>query len=111
MSDMVVLIQENQTQVEILEDQTIIKVYEENSSVTIADVVLIDTIPAEISGVNFTQNLASSTWVIAHNLGYKPIVEVFSVGGVQMIGTVVHISHNLVNVQFEVAVAGFARLI
>jgi len=57
-----------------------------------------------------TQSSASSTWTINHNLGYKPAVELLTVGGVEMEGDVVHVSDNQVIVYFVISVAGTARL-
>lgn len=63
------------------------------------------------AGLNFTQTLAATTWTISHNLGYIPAVMSFSVGGVEMVGTVINIDSNNLQIQFNEAVAGSARLI
>lgn len=63
------------------------------------------------AGYNYNQPVASVLWIINHNLGYKPGVAVFTVGGVEQEGTAVHISVNQVQVQFVLPTAGFARLI
>lgn len=56
------------------------------------------------------QTQPSDTWTIAHNLGFKPAAVAFSVGGVEMIGTVTHISENVLQISFGIPVAGTARL-
>jgi len=56
-----------------------------------------------------TQATASAMWTINHNLGFKPGVQVFSVGGLVLEGDVVHTSDNQCLVYFVVAVAGSAR--
>lgn len=66
--------------------------------------------PGQSSGINFTQSTPSSTWTINHNLGYRPSIDLFTVGGVIMLGEVVHISLNQIVVNFTEPVAGFARL-
>ena len=57
------------------------------------------------------QNVASTTWVIAHNLGYYPIVRVFI--GTQEVqpASIVHDSVNQLTITFTSAQVGYARLI
>lgn len=66
------------------------------------------------AGVSFSythhQTSASSEWVVAHNLGIYPAASAFSVGGVEMFGTVQHTSMNVLYIYFSEPVAGFARL-
>ena len=57
-----------------------------------------------------TQSTASATWTIAHNLGFKPSVELFNAGSQEIDGDVVHISQNVVMVYFTQSITGFARL-
>jgi hypothetical protein len=59
---------------------------------------------------NFEQVTPSATWTINHNLGYKPAIDLFSVGSQEIDGSVVHTSSNQVVVTFNVPTAGFARL-
>lgn len=54
---------------------------------------------------------ASDTWIINHNFGRRPVVELYTVGGVSLEGTLVHISDNQVQVLFSSAIAGFATVI
>jgi hypothetical protein len=66
---------------------------------------------ADLMGYNYTQSSASDLWVINHNLGYKPSIQTFTVGGLEVVGEVQHISTNQTNVEFISPLAGFARLI
>jgi len=61
------------------------------------------------------QPIASTTWTINHNLGWRPSVNVFDSGGTQVGGTVVHTSDNQLTVSFALgggayAVSGWAYL-
>lgn len=58
-----------------------------------------------------TQAVPATSWTINHNLGYRPVVELFSAGGVEMIAEVVHTTVNQVVVSFLSATAGSARLL
>lgn len=57
------------------------------------------------------QTTASTAWVIAHNLGYEPIIRVFI--GTQEVQplSITHDNLNQTTITFSVAVAGTARLI
>lgn len=59
----------------------------------------------------FNQPTPAATWTINHNLGRTPIVQVFSVGGAQILAEVAHISSNQTQVRFAFPIAGYARLI
>lgn len=60
---------------------------------------------------NWTQSTPSTTWVINHNLGYKPLIQVFEVGGTQMDALAVHTSNVQTTVYFTSPTAGYARLV
>lgn len=62
------------------------------------------------TGTNFVQALAASVWVINHNLGYRPAVQTFTTGGLEIGGTVLHLSLNQTTVTFKGPLAGTARL-
>ena len=64
---------------------------------------------ADASSYTHTQASASSTWTIAHNLGWRPTITVLSAGGVQMIAEVVHLSTNTAQVLFVEPTTGSAR--
>lgn len=56
----------------------------------------------------FVQLSPLATWVINHNLGYRPHVSVYSVGGVLMLVEVLHASDDQVQVLFDSPTAGYA---
>lgn len=58
-----------------------------------------------------TQSTPATTWVINHNLGYMPQVQVFNSGSVQIEANIVHNSTNQLTVQFSAPTAGFARMV
>lgn len=62
------------------------------------------------AGFNFTQASPQLTWTINHNLGFRPAVELASVGGLLIFGQIQHTSVNQVLVTFNTAQAGTARL-
>ena len=60
---------------------------------------------------NFTHNqaVANATWLIVHNLGFRP--NVYATDGTNEVeGEVVHISANALNLKFDSAVSGTAYL-
>lgn len=58
-------------------------------------------------GIQVIQNTPSITWVVNHNLGYKPQVQVFSIGGIEVDALVVHINDNQYQVQTDVPRTGY----
>jgi hypothetical protein len=60
---------------------------------------------------DFTQASPALQWSISHNLGRRPIVELFSVGGAEIEADVIHLSNDQVIVNFVIPTAGSARLI
>ena len=65
---------------------------------------------AAASSYIYTQSTPSATWTIAHNLGFKPSVELLNAGSQEIEGDVVHISYDVTMVYFTQSTAGFARL-
>lgn len=57
-----------------------------------------------------TQGSASTAWTVNHNLGFRPAVEVFSVGGAEIDAEVLHTSVNQTVITFTTSTAGSARL-
>ncbi len=66
-------------------------------------------VPPTVNSYTHTQASAASTWVINHNLGFYPDIEVQNTGGVVVNGRVTHTTLNQTQVQFNIAVAGTAR--
>jgi hypothetical protein len=62
------------------------------------------------NSVNWQQTTPSLIWTIAHNLGFYPSVEIYSDGGLRLYGQVHNLSLNLLNITFNTAVSGTARL-
>lgn len=61
---------------------------------------------------DFEQDFSeSSSWVVNHNLGRKPIVTLLTVGGVEMIAEVIHTNTNQLTVYFASPIAGKARCV
>jgi hypothetical protein len=58
-----------------------------------------------------TQSAAAAEWVINHNFGYRPSVTLYSTGGAEIEGEVLHTSVNQARAYFAVPVAGSARCI
>jgi hypothetical protein len=57
------------------------------------------------------QTTPSTVWTINHNLGFKPVVEVFTPGGLMMLAEIQHTSITQTLITFNTPTAGFARLI
>ncbi len=76
------------------------------------DLIAIDEItgPAGAPAYVHNQSTQAGTWVINHNLGYKPAVEVYDSGSSEMIAEVAHPTVNQAVVTVNPATAGFARL-
>jgi hypothetical protein len=62
-------------------------------------------------GFLFTQASPSTTWLINHNLGFKPVVQMFDAGSQEIEGLISHPSLNTTSILFAVPIAGFARLV
>ena len=58
-----------------------------------------------------TQNSASSTWTINHNLGIKPTVQLLNTGSQVIEGDLVHTNSNQAIAYFSTPVAGLARCV
>jgi hypothetical protein len=91
----------------------------ENGSSTVVTVPVASTVtaitqgpqgPAGAGAYIHEQTSASTTWVINHNLGFKPSVEVLDSGSQEIDGEVSHPSVNQTVVILNPASAGFARL-
>lgn len=100
--------------IEVIEDSGVLVV--EVDRPTAADVVeLIHPGPQGPKGdatafYVHTQTAPSTTWTMAHNLGFKPSVELLDTGSQEIEGDVVHLSQNVCIASFTLPIAGFARL-
>lgn len=59
----------------------------------------------------FNQPTPAATWTINHNLGRTPMVQVFSVGGMELLAEIVNPTVNQTQVRFASPTAGYVRLI
>lgn len=62
-------------------------------------------------GYLHTQDDPALVWTINHNLGYRPVVELFTVGQVEFDAEIVHTSDNQCVVYLVKETAGFARCV
>lgn len=53
-----------------------------------------------------TQSIASSQWIVNHNLGVQPNIAVLSAGGIEMWAQVIRISENQVIIQLDSPMTG-----
>ena len=68
-----------------------------------------DAIP-ELVAYTHTQSSTSNTWTIAHNLNFKPSVNVFDSAGTMVEGAVTHTNSNTLTVVFSASISGTAHL-
>ncbi len=59
---------------------------------------------------DITFSSPSLTWVVNHNLGVRPSIDVFSDGGVKMLAKVEHVSINQAIVSFNSLTTGFVTV-
>ncbi len=87
------------------------KLYGWNGTAWIAEDAAALAAAASAAGFDFTQSGASSTWTINHNLGRRPVVQLFTVGGVRFQAEIIHMSVNQAVVNLSSAIAGTARCV
>lgn len=68
--------------------------------------------PAGPSGTYFLfeQQTDSASWVVNHNLGYRPAVTVQDYGKITIEGDINYINANSLNITFSQAISGYAYL-
>jgi hypothetical protein len=68
--------------------------------------------PGGTAGASYVhlQSSPATTWTMAHNLGFKPSVELLNSGSQEIEGDVVHPTQNVAVAYFNIPIAGFARL-
>lgn len=54
------------------------------------------------------QSAAAAVWTVAHNLGRRPVVQVFSAGGVEVWAAILHLNVNTVQISFQTPQTGTA---
>lgn len=55
-----------------------------------------------------TQSVASDTWTVNHNLGFRPAPSILSVGGKEMLAEILHTSTNQFIAYFDSPTTGIA---
>jgi len=55
------------------------------------------------------QNTPSSVWIVNHNLGVRPIVQVYTLGGMVVTCDILHNSSSQVTLSFSLPISGFAQ--
>lgn len=70
----------------------------------------VDAEPNQNAAFVFVQSTPLATWVINHNLGFKPSVELLDQGGNEFDADVLHTSINQVVVYLSIPATGTARL-
>ena len=70
------------------------------------------TLASGFNGTSFIhgQTIASTTWVIDHNLGRYPIVQTFNLSFTEIEGLVSHVNLNTTRVEFNIPVTGIALI-
>lgn len=59
-----------------------------------------------------TQASAATLWTVPHNLGFRPVVSIYSAGGQEIAGgEVLHLSALTLTITFDVAFAGSTALV
>lgn len=54
-----------------------------------------------------TQSVASDTWVVNHNKGYRPNAIVYSIGWIEIEAAIIHTSENQILVQLNSPMTGY----
>ena len=65
---------------------------------------------AALVSYTHTQSAASATWTIAHNLNFRPSVNVFDSAGTMVEGAVTHTNENTLTIVFSATISGTAHL-
>lgn len=65
--------------------------------------------PAGTGGFLFNQASAASPWIVNHNLGFRPTIQVYDVGGNIVNAEMIHVSVNQCQIFFVTPFIGFCR--
>jgi hypothetical protein len=111
--------------VEVIQKRYLVEVFPPNSDVTTIEVDLPQRVSVLLvgtqgpkgapgaSGAGFihTQSSPATEWIVNHNLGFKPVTEVFDTGGNAIDVQVLHMSDNQLRIYLTAARAGLARCV
>ena len=66
--------------------------------------------PAGAGGARYvhTQSGAATPWIVNHNLGVRPVIDIVDAGGSQVLAEILHVSANQANVYFAIPATGQA---
>lgn len=81
------------------------------SNAEIAALALKQNIGSSVTPLQFSQASAIITWFIPHNLGHRPVINIFTTGWVEVMAQIVHVDINNTQVLFDSPQAGFAVLL
>ena len=81
-----------------------------NAGGCVTRINLNNTVNVKPQSFEFIQDVAATIWDVQHNLGYNPNVRLEDSNGVDIIGSIEHLSTNRLKVTFNQAVAGKAYL-
>lgn len=56
----------------------------------------------------YTQASAATPWIVNHNLGVRPVIDIVDAGGSQVLAEIIHISNNQAKVYFASPATGQA---
>jgi len=105
----VVVVRKNSVLIVTGSNQVVV-VKEAVSRVISAGVRLVQNIfPNGGSAYEHSQTAPVSEWIINHNLGYRPAIEILDAGGNEIDAQVLHISLNQARIYFTLPAAGSAR--
>lgn len=99
--------------VQIIANNTIVQAIQPAATTVLSVASTGGLSPAEIPDLvsyQHTQSAASSTWTIAHNLGFMPNVTVVDSGGNLVEANVTYTSTAVLSVTFSSALSGIAYL-
>jgi hypothetical protein len=71
----------------------------------------LDSLVGETLRYTHTQASPLATWTIPHNLGRKPVVQIFTIGGIEVEAQFIHLTDNTTQIIFDAPFSGIAILI
>lgn len=97
------------TRFEIIGDGGSLEIINQNPSFEVTFPEIQTAAPGSSSlRFDFSQPTPSATWTIAHNLGKRPLIRIFTLGGVEVEALPAHLSDNVTQIHFDLPFAGTA---
>ena len=91
-------------------NQTGNNVIDINTGGCVTRINLSNTVNLKTQSFEYIQDLPSTVWDVQHNLGFNPNVRTEDTGGIDIIGSIEHLSSNRLKITFNQPVAGTAYL-